>query len=326
MLLIGDWTVHRELDRLTQLNEEVHITPKAMDVLVHLADNQGQLVTKEALLDTHWRGAISGDNAVHKTMAELRRVFGDNPKNPSYIETFPKRGYLLIADVQNTRNSTPRQDNHDIHNNRERRQQSPPTSTEKREVLHSVVTAEEIRPSAAADKAIISILPFLNLAEGKQFKHFGEGIAEEITNALGRSGLIKTVSHTASFPFGNKANSSDEGKASHFSIDNPINPVRLGQALNVTHVLEGAIRSDSEMIRVTTQLLNTSDGTQCIAKRFDHHRLLESATASISTQEDIALPILNLLYDYFQIPSQHRLVPRNTRSPDQSYLNDIFDR
>jgi transcriptional activator of cad operon len=332
MLLVGDWEVHRELDRLTQLGQEVHITPKAMDVLIHLADNQGRLVTKEALLNKHWRGAISGDNAVHKTMAELRRVFGDNPKNPSYIETFPKRGYLLIADVQNTiNNANPKTSNYDIHDihdnndnhdNQHQQQLRSPSSRQKREALYSVKTADDARPSIAAGKVIISVLPFLNLAEGEQFKFFGEGIAEEITNALGRSGIIKTLSHTASFPFGDRTSNSDEGKAS----ENAIDPVHLGRALNVTHVLEGAIRCDSEMIRITTQLLDTSDGTQCIAKRFDHHLTLESATAHISTQEDIALPILNLLFDYFRVQTQHRLVPRNSRSPDQSYLNDIFDR
>jgi transcriptional activator of cad operon len=317
MLLVGDWEVHRELDRLTQLGQEVHITPKAMDVLIHLADNQGRLVTKEALLDKHWRGAISGDNAVHKTMAELRRVFGDNPKNPSYIETFPKRGYLLIADVQNTiHNATPNTPSYD------NQQLRIPSSRQKRETLYSIKSAEDVRPSIAASKVIISVLPFLNLAEGKQFKYFGEGIAEEVTNALGRSGLIKTVSHTASFAFGNKTSSNGEGT----SHENAIDPINLGRVLNATHVLEGAMRCDSEMIRITTQLLDTSDGTQCVAKRFDHHLTRESATAHISTQEDIALPIINLLYDYFGIPTQHRLVQRNSRSPDQSYLNDIFDR
>ncbi|MEM7364732.1 MAG: winged helix-turn-helix domain-containing protein, partial [Pseudomonadota bacterium] len=72
MFLIGEWTVHRDFDSLTRLDEEVHVTPRAMDVLVHLAEHQGKLVTKEELLDRFWRGAISGDNAVHKTMAELR--------------------------------------------------------------------------------------------------------------------------------------------------------------------------------------------------------------------------------------------------------------
>ena len=74
MLLVGDWTVHENFDRLTRANEELHITPRAMDVLLHLAKHQGELVTKEELLDSYWRGSISSDNAVHKTMAELRRV------------------------------------------------------------------------------------------------------------------------------------------------------------------------------------------------------------------------------------------------------------
>jgi len=300
MLLIGDWTVHQELDRLTQHDEEVHITPKAMDVLIHLADNQGKLVTKEALLDTHWRGAISGDNAVHKAMAELRRVFGDNPRNPSYIETFPKRGYLLIADVTNTK-----------YNNR--RGDRPNRNIQALAISEPITAPVLPVQKILADDAIISVLPFQNLVPGGEFEHFGAGVAAEITNALGRSGLVKTISHSASNQLFNDATMT-------------LDPVKIGKALNVTHVLEGAIRKDKEMVRITAQLLDTSDGTQCAAKRFDHHLSPEAAGALIATQEEIALPVLNLLYDYFGIARQARPISRVSRSPDQSYLNDIFDR
>ena len=313
MLLIGDWTVHRELDRLTQQSEEVHITPKAMDVLIHLADNQGRLVTKEALLNKHWRGAISGDNAVHKTMAELRRVFGDNPRNPSYIETFPKRGYLLIAKVQdNLRDSAT--DNFDSNAAEIKQVLSPNPS-------HKIDDLQKTAANPALQSAVISVLPFLNLVNNLELKHVGEGIAEEITNALGRSGLIKTVSHSASFPMVDETR--DAGQT-HYQ-DNVIDPVKLGEMLNVTHILEGAIRRDKEMVRITAQLVDTRDGVQCAAKRFDYHLNADAEFASISTQEDIALPVLNLVYDYFGIKGQHGLISRRSRSPDQSYLNDIFD-
>ncbi len=316
MLLIGDWTVHRELDRLTQQNEEVHITPKAMDVLIHLADNQGKLVTKEALLNKHWRGAISGDNAVHKTMAELRRVFGDNPRNPSYIETFPKRGYLLIADVQDTL-KTPVESY--------RGAQIQPATTQTHQARQTTDQRNDDPPrsvlTAAAQSAVISVLPFLNLAKDPLLKHFGEGVAEEITNALGRSGLIRTISHSASIPM----ISGTTKPVDQAPLDEVIDPVQLGKLLNVTHVLEGAVRRDTEMIRITAQLLDTKTGIQCAAKRFDYHVGADADFPTISTQEDIALPILELLYDYFEIRGQLRPISRRARSPDQSYLNDIFD-
>ena len=53
---------------------------------------------------------------------------------------------------------------------------------------------------------------------------------------------------------------------------------------------------------------------------------LKSVKTRICKQEDIALPILNLLYDYFEITMQHRLLPGNKRSPDLNYLNATFDR
>ena len=46
-------------------------------------------------------------------------------------------------------------------------------------------------------------------------------------------------------------------------------------ALSVTHVLEGVMRSDSEIIRITTQSIETSDGAQFIAPRVNHHQHAE---------------------------------------------------
>lgn len=169
MFLVGDWTVHENFDRLTRANEELHITPRAMDVLLHLAKHQGELVTKEELLDTFWRGSISSDNAVHKTMAELRRVFGDSSKDPQYIQTYPKRGYRLIAEV----------------------------------MLKEPLEAESNSPAAFVNALpiTVAVLPFLNLIDGEENLNFGDGLSEDIANYFGRSEQLSTISHTSSFRF-----------------------------------------------------------------------------------------------------------------------------
>nr|WP_255488474.1 winged helix-turn-helix domain-containing protein [Rhodanobacter sp. MP1X3] len=77
----------------------VEIGVKSMDVLVHLAEQAGAVVSAEQLLIECWRGTFYGDNPVHKAITELRKQLGDNVRSPTYIATIRKRGYRLLAPV-----------------------------------------------------------------------------------------------------------------------------------------------------------------------------------------------------------------------------------
>jgi DNA-binding winged helix-turn-helix (wHTH) protein len=79
--------------------KETTLEPRMMEVLVALAEHAGEVVSAEQLLIEVWRGTFYGDNPVHKAIAYLRKVFGDDLKSPRYIETIRKRGYRLIAKV-----------------------------------------------------------------------------------------------------------------------------------------------------------------------------------------------------------------------------------
>jgi eukaryotic-like serine/threonine-protein kinase len=78
---------------------DIALEPRMMEVLVALAEHAGEVVTAEQLLIEVWRGTFYGDNPVHKAIAYLRRVLGDDLKSPRYIETIRKRGYRLVAKV-----------------------------------------------------------------------------------------------------------------------------------------------------------------------------------------------------------------------------------
>src|SRR5690606_10315790 len=97
---IGDWEVSLTTCTLHLGDQEVKITPRSMDVLNYLADNAGEVVSHEELLNHFWQGTFPSDHAVHKAIAELRGALGDDAHQPSYIRTIPKRGYSLIAEVK----------------------------------------------------------------------------------------------------------------------------------------------------------------------------------------------------------------------------------
>jgi Tol biopolymer transport system component/DNA-binding winged helix-turn-helix (wHTH) protein len=97
---VGDWRVDPLSRTLTGEEGDVRLEPKVMQVLVLLAQHQGEVVTKEALLQTVWPDIFVGDEVLSRTISELRRALGDDSKAPRFIQTIPKGGYRLIASVK----------------------------------------------------------------------------------------------------------------------------------------------------------------------------------------------------------------------------------
>ena len=71
-----------------------------MQVLEVLAETPGEVVTRETLVARVWPGVFVSDDVLHRAIRELRRIFGDDTSNPTYVETIRKRGYRLIAPVR----------------------------------------------------------------------------------------------------------------------------------------------------------------------------------------------------------------------------------
>jgi len=98
-LKIGRWTVTPALNELATDGQTVRLEPKAMAVLVYLAERPGQVVSRESLLSAVWPGIVVTDESLTQVVIKLRKALGDGAENPAYIQTIPKGGYRLIAAV-----------------------------------------------------------------------------------------------------------------------------------------------------------------------------------------------------------------------------------
>lgn len=96
---IDDWRVRPSLNRMEQPGRTEQVEPRIMEVLVALAMQPGEVVTREALLETVWADVAVGDDPLNRAISELRKIFGDDPRQPRFIETIRQRGYRLIAAV-----------------------------------------------------------------------------------------------------------------------------------------------------------------------------------------------------------------------------------
>lgn len=99
-LQVGEWRVAADLNQISRAGEWVRLEPKAIELLVFLAQRRGQVVSREELLTALWPGVIVGDNALTQVVTKLRKALGDTAREPTYIEAIPKRGYRLIATVE----------------------------------------------------------------------------------------------------------------------------------------------------------------------------------------------------------------------------------
>jgi Tol biopolymer transport system component/DNA-binding winged helix-turn-helix (wHTH) protein len=96
---IGDWQVKPSLNRILWNDEQIQVEPRVMHVLACLASRPGQVLSRSALLKAVWGDAVVCEEALTRTISELRRIFRDDPRSPRVIETIRKGGYRLIAPV-----------------------------------------------------------------------------------------------------------------------------------------------------------------------------------------------------------------------------------
>ena len=95
----GSFRLDRANHCLWKDAERVSITPKAYDVLCHLVEHSGSLVTPDEMLEVIWGDTYVNPEVLRKYVLEIRKALGDKADDPQFVETVPKRGYRFIAPV-----------------------------------------------------------------------------------------------------------------------------------------------------------------------------------------------------------------------------------
>jgi len=127
----------------------------------------------------------------------------------------------------------------------------------------------------------IAVLPFVNMSADAEQEYFSDGITEEIINALVRVPGLKVAARTSVFAL--------KGKQQDIRA--------TGSDLNVSHVLEGSVRSEGRQLRITAQLIQVEDGFHLWSESFDRERVNVFAI-----QEEIARAIAEVLTEQLAAP------------------------
>ncbi len=152
--------------------------------------------------------------------------------------------------------------------------------------------------------ASIAVLPFEDLSQDRDQGWFADGLAEEILTSLARIPALQVSSRTASFRY----------------RDSDLPLTQIAAELGVGYVLAGSVRSSSERIRVSAQLIRTDDGIQAWSENYDR-----DPAELISIQEDLARSIAEALQISLDPEALAAMADAGTQSTEayQAYLRGI---
>src|SRR5713101_5541891 len=258
--------------------ERVPIPPKAYDVLRYLVENPGRLVTPDELLEKLWPEIYVNPEVVRKYILDIRKILGDRPDKPEFIETVTKRGYRFITPVIDENAAEPREVNtsHEIgeHATEEKvgyettRPEQEGSSGKRRLWKFAIILVLAVVAAAGAggyfrvarngnapslNNTSIAVLPFADMSPAKDQEYFSDGFAEQLINDLAKVPGLKVA-----------------GRSSAFQLRGKNEDLRdVGRKLGVAHILEGSVRREGNHVRITAELIKTDDGFQLWSQTYD---------------------------------------------------------
>ena len=259
--------------------ERVSIPPKPYDMLRYLVQNPGRLVTHDELLEKLWPETYVNPELIRKYILDIRKVLGDRPDKPEFIETVTKRGYRFIAPVtdesaaESPDSSTPQENERKT--TEEKAEPDGPRSEQKSAsrkpmplkaaitallaVAVTTAIAGHYRSSrkglsaSSLNNTSIAVLPFADLSPGKDQEYFSDGLSEQLINDLAKVSGLKVVGRSSAFQFRGKNEDLRE----------------VGKKLGVSNVLEGSVYRDRNHVRITAELVKADDGFQLWSQTYD---------------------------------------------------------
>lgn len=270
-----------------------------MRLLLCLAEHAGQVVSIDDLLSQAWAGVSVAPDSVYQAVTSLRRLLGDDPKQPTYIATVPRLGYRMVAAVSPWEDAAERPAAAETNETSETRLRAIVTWAGGAVFGLAAVVAlvcvflfrgkvlSNNQSTSAAGTQLpqksIAVLPFIDLTEGMHQEEFADGLTEELIDKLSKIPGFRVPSATSSFYF--------KGKLWPLPHGTPqITVADIGKMLGVAYVLDGSVRKSSARMRVAGRLIRADNGYVIWTETYD--RTLEDI---VRVQDDIAGEITKAL-------------------------------
>jgi TolB-like protein/DNA-binding winged helix-turn-helix (wHTH) protein/Tfp pilus assembly protein PilF len=313
---VGPWLIEPSLNAVSHNGESIHLAPRVMGVLVCLAQHPGQSVSKEVLLQTVWPDTFVSDDVLKGSVSELRRVLEDDAREPTIIQTIPKRGYRLVARVQPVNGTS----DSSIENRGEKQRVFVRTRKFWVGALAVAATALLIvflgvdfdglrarlaNKSGAPQIHSLAVLPLQNLSSDSAQEYFSDGMTDALITDLAQIGSLKVISRTSSMQYKQTKKSLPE----------------IARELNVDGIIEGTVQRSGDRVRVTAQLIYGSSDKHVWASSYERD-MREVFALERDVTEEIAREVRSRL----TTPNQAPVAPPRPASPEvlEAYLQGNY--
>jgi transcriptional activator of cad operon len=252
-LRIGEWRLDSQLGQITRGDRTERLEARTLRLLVFLANRAGDTVSVDELLDHVWSGVVVTQDSVYQAITALRRLLGDDAKQPTYIVTVPRLGYRLIAPVSPWSEEPPLAI------------PPPPATLQSRlrpllpklaiaAVALLIVAGLYAWRTAAPPAKSVAVLPFLDLTtQEMKEEYFADGLTEALIDHLSKLPGFQVPSPTASY----------------YYKDKTLPVEQIGRELDVKFLLDGNLRESGDTMRISARLVRASDGFVVWSAGFD---------------------------------------------------------
>src|ERR1043166_8195394 len=274
----GPFRLDPNRHRLFRGDEVVALSPKAIETLILLVENQGKLLERETLMDALWPHVIVEDANLTVAVSALCEALNQDGDTAVFILTIPRVGYRFVADtcevieapepliLERRTRLQPIADNAEANGTKIAppelqakisllpEQRSPPRMQRRLIVALALcltiavaaVAYRFVRSDSSAPRNIgsVAVLPLKNLTGDPTAEYFSDGITESIISELSKIPELKVISRASVFVF--------KGKE--------IDSTEAGRRLGVASIVEGSVLKSKDRIRVQLNLVAAADG------------------------------------------------------------------
>jgi TolB-like protein/DNA-binding winged helix-turn-helix (wHTH) protein len=245
----------------------IRLQEQPFQVLVTLLTRPGEVVTREELRERIWpQGTfVCFDYALNTAIKKIRAALSDDANIPRYIETIPRRGYRFVGNVSTVSETGVAPVAVDVLSTMQSgsaqasRSRVPVAGLAVLVLLAAgglyLVQRAGSRRAFPPKRAMVVVLPFENLDASPGQNAFCAGLTEEVITQLGR------------------IDPENIGVAARSTViayeGNHMSAAEIGKKLRAAYVLEGSVRHDQSRVRVSAQLIRTTDQSHVWANEFD---------------------------------------------------------
>jgi TolB-like protein/DNA-binding winged helix-turn-helix (wHTH) protein/Tfp pilus assembly protein PilF len=307
---------------------KVRLQEQPFQILAMLAENPGEVVTREELQRKLWPADtfVDFDHGLNKAINKIREALGDSAESPRFIETVTRRGYRFLADVKIVDAAAARGQEAGAGTVAPVGAVGPAAAVEEAGlprfrpvslawkicaivllVLVAGFAVWKLRSGGGAAPVIrsLAVLPLESLSNDASQDYFADGMTDELITDLGQISALRVISRTSVMTYKHARKPLPE----------------IARELNVDAVVEGTVLRSGDRVRISAQLIEAAS---------DKHLWAQSYEGELRDTLELQSKVARAIADQIQIKlnPQERAALKNVKQVDaqayESYLKGRY--